>query len=168
MKHLRAFVLPLFILFFNTLTATPIPLTIEIAETDYQRLWGLMKRDSMPPDHGMLFCNPVGYVWMFNTNIDLSIAFLDSQGSIIEIHEMKAYPHMMDPHRPVNSIEDFQKYPRLDRIFMFFVNKSKPVPKNAQFLLEMNKNWFKKHHVKIGNRLTWHPGSVNAYIIQNN
>lgn len=141
-----------------------IPITIEIAKTDNQRAWGLMKKDSMPANHGMLFYNPTGYVWMFNTNIDLSLAFLDKSGTIISIHELQAFPQMMDPQRPVNSVADFWKYPTHDKIYQFFLHRSQPVPLKAKFVLEMNWKWFDRHGVQAGDRLIWHRNSPNATI----
>ena len=53
---------------------------------------GLMYRHSMPDNDGMLFVLPVGRAvfWMENTYIPLSVAFLDKNGTILEIHDMKA------------------------------------------------------------------------------
>lgn len=67
---------------------------LEIANTDSSRTRGLMKRDSMPADHGMIFVfpdeSPRGF-WMRDTRIALDILFLNSSGKVISIHTMKPY-----------------------------------------------------------------------------
>ncbi len=64
----------------------------EIAATEEQGEIGLMYRRSMPDNAGMLFVLPVqrAVFWMENTYIPLSIAFLDKNGTILELHDMKA------------------------------------------------------------------------------
>src|SRR5258706_16473431 len=68
--------------------------TIEIADTPAKRSVGLMKRDSMPPDHGMIFVFPeqdTYSFWMKNTRIPLDIVFIDAAGTIRSIQQMKPY-----------------------------------------------------------------------------
>ena len=64
----------------------------EIASTPREGEIGLMYRRSMPDNDGMLFVLPEGTAtfWMKNTLIPLSIAFLDKNGTILELHDMKA------------------------------------------------------------------------------
>jgi uncharacterized membrane protein (UPF0127 family) len=68
--------------------------TIEIANTDSTREFGLMKRDSMPADHGMIFVfgdeRPQAF-WMKNTRIDLDIVFINNSGKVVSIKQMQAY-----------------------------------------------------------------------------
>ena len=81
-----------------TFDTTPMTLkgkafSMEVAQTDAQSERGLMYRDSMPDDHGMLFVMP--YVdtwsfWMHNTRIPLDIIFLDRAGRVLEIHNRAA------------------------------------------------------------------------------
>lgn len=64
----------------------------EVADEDQERSTGLMFRKVLAPDSGMLFVMPsVGPAsfWMKNTLIPLSIAFLDGNGTIMEIHDMQ-------------------------------------------------------------------------------
>lgn len=64
----------------------------EVVVTPEQRAQGLMNRFSLQPDHGMLFVfeqpQPLGF-WMKNTYIPLSIAFIDANGRILNIDDMK-------------------------------------------------------------------------------
>lgn len=67
--------------------------TMEVAVSDAQSERGLMYRDSLPADHGMLFVMP--YVdtwafWMHNTRIPLDIIFVDRAGKVLEIHNRAA------------------------------------------------------------------------------
>ena len=99
----------------------------EIADTGPEREKGLMYRTSMPENHGMLFVfdHPaVLRFWMKNTLIPLSVAFIDSKGRIVDIQSME---------------------PRTET-----VHSSK---KPAQYALEMNQGFFRRHHIEVGDRV---------------
>jgi hypothetical protein len=67
---------------------------VELAITNAERSRGLMFRESLEEDSGMLFIfnQPDMYsFWMRNTFIPLSIAFIDQHGWIVNIEEM--VPH---------------------------------------------------------------------------
>ena len=71
---------------------------VEVAQSAEQRSRGLMFRDSLPADSGMvfLFFEPTqGGFWMKNTKIPLSIAFFGEDGKILDILDMK--PCRADP-----------------------------------------------------------------------
>ena len=59
---------------------------VEVADDDAERARGLMFRDAMPPDHGMLFIHdrqePQAY-WMKNTKIPLDILYFDSERRLV-------------------------------------------------------------------------------------
>jgi uncharacterized protein len=96
----------------------------EVAATLEHRMQGLMQRESMPPQHGMLFLFPEAQrhcMWMKNTLLPLSVAFLDEQGRIINVEEMK--PQTEDNHCAA---------------------------KPARFALEMNQGWFKSKGLGAG------------------
>ena len=72
----------------------PHRLDVEVARTSAQRQRGLMGRESLPANHGMLFMYPReqsgrnGF-WMFQTLIPLDIAFINSEGTIVAIKTMQ-------------------------------------------------------------------------------
>ncbi|MGH3032922.1 MAG: DUF192 domain-containing protein, partial [Gaiellaceae bacterium] len=71
---------------------------VEIADSEEERQVGLMHRESLPQDAGMLFLFPAehsGGFWMKNTLIPLSIAFVDADGRILRILDME--PCRADP-----------------------------------------------------------------------
>lgn len=110
-------------------------LTLEAAITPEQSERGLMYRTSMPRDAGMLFLlgmqdRRVAF-WMKNTLIPLDIAFFNSQGTIVDVLQMK-------PCKPTDTT--CPTYP-----------SSKPVVG----AIEMNLGWFKKNNIKVGDRVTF-------------
>ncbi|GAA5169416.1 DUF192 domain-containing protein [Viridibacterium curvum] len=103
----------------------------EVADTDAERQQGLMFRKSMAPNAGMLFVFPIASqhcFWMKNTDLPLSIAFIDSDGRIINIEDMK--PQTETSHCAL---------------------------KPAQYALEMNKGWFKDKGLKAGSKVSGLP-----------
>jgi hypothetical protein len=68
--------------------------TLEIANTRATREHGLMRRDFMPPDHGMIFVfdqeQPLGF-YMKNTRIPLDIIYVNAAGKVVSIKQMKPY-----------------------------------------------------------------------------
>jgi uncharacterized membrane protein (UPF0127 family) len=96
----------------------------EVAKTPDQLSRGLMFRTKLGDNDGMLFVLEEGpaQFWMANTGIPLSLAYLDREGKILEIHDLVPY----DVHR-VNSESQAVAY-----------------------ALEMNKNWFVLNHVGTG------------------
>ena len=108
----------------QSVTLGEVPLTVEVAATDEHRRVGLMNRDSMPEDLGMIFVYPASGVrgfWMKDTRIPLSIAFIDTDGTIKRISDM----------RPFN----------LDRVSSLYP---------ARYAIDVNKGWFDRHGVKVG------------------
>lgn len=96
----------------------------EVARTDEQRAIGLMHRDAMGANEGMLFVfeRPgVQCFWMKNTRIALTAAFIGDDGRIVNLVDMK--PQTLDSHC-----------------------STKPV----RYVLEMNQGWFAKRAVGPG------------------
>ena len=99
---------------------------VEIADDPLERERGLMYRTSMGEDRGMLFIFPNEQprsFWMKNTKIPLSIAYIDSDGRITDLLDMKP----LDDEPP-------------------HYNSSVPV----QYALEVNQGFFDEHGVKVG------------------
>jgi uncharacterized membrane protein (UPF0127 family) len=73
-------------------------LRVQLAEDEDQREIGLMGRESLPDDAGMLFVfeeEIQGAFWMKDTLIPLSIAYIDADGVIVDMHDMQ--PCEADP-----------------------------------------------------------------------
>ena len=68
----------------------PRELSIELADTEYKRSYGLMNREDMKSNSGMLFVwkdRQIRNFWMKNTHFNLDLFFLNNQGEIIEIYK---------------------------------------------------------------------------------
>lgn len=71
----------------------------EIADTPEKRAQGLMHRSAMPERRGMLFVHDDSRMicmWMKDTPIPLSVAFIDAEGRILNIEDMR--PDTLDLH----------------------------------------------------------------------
>lgn len=111
----------------TTITVGGHEVTVEVAESDAERQRGLMGRDSLPRDRGMLFVYPRPQTlsfWMRNTSIPLSIAYAAQDGRIVDIQQMD--PHTEEQH---------------------------PSREPAMYALEMNQGWFEEHGVTVGDRI---------------
>ena len=96
----------------------------EIANTEQDRLRGLMFRDKLAKNSGMLFLYPraeASAMWMKNTRIALSVAFIDANGRILNISEME--PFSEEAHASSGA---------------------------AAYALEMNRGWFRKQGIIAG------------------
>jgi len=114
-----------------TLNAGIHNISAEVAQSPQERATGLMLRQSMPANQGMLFVFEQAEqqcFWMKNTLIPLDIAFVAGDGTIINIEHMK--PLSLDNHC-----------------------SAKPV----RLVLEMNGGWFAKKGVSPGSKLTGKP-----------
>lgn len=145
-----------------------IPIILEHAQTTDEITWGLMQREFLPPNQGMLFyypCKQKVMLWSFNCLINLSVAFLDEDGTIQEIRTLNAYPNKMDPCRPVESVEDFALYPSGDPIRKFFLSRAIVSSFPSAYVLEMNDLWFQENGVQVGDVLGWDDCPGNGWVM---
>ena len=107
------------------------PLKVEVAQSEPQRMQGLMFRDKMGAEDGMLFIfDEPGYhsIWMKNTLIPLSVAFVDKDGVILNIADME--PQTLDSHMAAGP---------------------------AVYAIETNRGWYADKKVKAGDKVTGLP-----------
>jgi uncharacterized membrane protein (UPF0127 family) len=100
----------------------------EVAATNADREQGLMYRKAMAEHHGMLFVFPragIECMWMRNTLLPLSVAFLDDKGSILNIEDMQ-------PQTTTNHC----------------------AARPARYALEMNLGWFARRGLVRGHRIS--------------
>ena len=99
----------------------------EVANEYGTRMQGLMLREKMAPNEGMVFVFPgrdTQCMWMKITLLPLSVAFIDEAGVVLNIEDMK--PQTEDSHC-----------------------STKP----ARYALEMNQGWFKTRNIKPGAKI---------------
>ena len=113
------------------LTAGIHVITAEIASTPQSRMIGLMMRERLAPNHGMVFVfedKSQHCFWMRNTLIPLSIAFIDDDGTVVSIADMSPKSEASTcPQRPV------------------------------RYALEMDQGWFAKRGVTAGQKISGLP-----------
>ncbi|OUW02065.1 MAG: hypothetical protein CBD16_04415 [Betaproteobacteria bacterium TMED156] len=100
----------------------------EIADNEVQRIKGLMFRKSLPKDQGMFFkykTSKIRCMWMKNTSIPLSVAFINSEYTIVNIKKM--IPFDETPHCSISP---------------------------SMYALEMKSGWFRDRKIKKGQKVT--------------
>ncbi len=106
-------------------------ISAEVAASDPSRARGLMFREYLAPNHGMLFVfdqKAIHCMWMRNTLIPLSVAFVDDDGTIVNIEDMA----------PRTETSHCARHP-------------------VRFALEMERGWFAKRGIGPGTTLTGLP-----------
>lgn len=101
-------------------------LKVEVARTGPEKARGLMKREQLDADSGMIFVwdSPVqGGFWMKDTYIPLSIAFISKDGAIVNIQDMQ----------PLDLANHIPAAPYI-------------------YAVEANRGWFAEHGIKVGDR----------------
>jgi len=107
----------------------------EMALTQTQIYTGMMYRKQMGTNDGMLFVFPRPdrkAFYMRNTVIPLSAAYIDPEGTILELHDLKPLEET-----PVEAATD-----------------------NIQFVLETPQGWFKKNNIGVGTVIRTERGSL--------
>ncbi len=110
-------------------------LNAEVARTERQRSTGMMFRTGIGEDEAMLFVFPYPAplaFWMKNVSIPLSCAYLNSEGVILELHDMKPHDETAIPAKS----------------------------RETQFVIETAQGWFERNHVGVGTLVRTVRGSL--------
>ncbi len=103
-------------------------LQLQLALNSAEQQKGLMHRDSLAEDHGMLFLfdqpKKQGF-WMRNTRIPLDIGYFDASGQLLEVYKLFPYDETSVPSRS----------------------------REVLIAVETNRGWYAKHDVKPGARI---------------
>ena len=106
-----------------------VSLTLIVSNTDSSRRKGLMNQKILEKNTGMIFIWPSSKrqcMWMKNTPLPLSIAFISSNGRILEIYDMVPFSE--------ESICSIQR---------------------ARMAVEVNQGWFKKNNIIVGDTINF-------------
>ena len=109
-----------------TLEAGQVRVVAEVAETEGQRNRGLMLRKSLADGKGMLFVfesDQKVTFWMKNTSIPLSVAYIGSDGTILQILDL--VPFSLEP---------------------------RPSERSVRYALEVLQGWFGRAGLKVGDK----------------
>lgn len=110
----------------------PLKLQVEVAATDRQRQYGLMFRQQLGDDQGMLFLFPTeryNSFWMRNTLIPLDMFFIDSEWNVVGV---------------VQNAEPL-------------TDDARQVDKMSQYVLEVNAGFAARHQLGAGAKVTFVP-----------
>ena len=102
---------------------------VEVVSMQRKRMLGLMFREKLDKDQGMLFIYPQEQhlsFWMKNTKIPLSIAFINSNGEIAQIEAMS--PYSLTSHTSKDKV---------------------------RYALEMEEGWFKKNGIRVDGKVNF-------------
>ena len=113
---------------FKKITVGKTPLRVEVADTLEKQERGLMFRQSMPENEGMIFVYKEPQemsFWMRNTFIPLDIAFVGADGVILNIHQAKP----------------------LDESILYRSAGA------AKYVIETNQGWFSSHGIRPGDKV---------------
>lgn len=112
-----------------TFEGKSVKLELVVANTNESRRKGLMFQSELKFNSGMIFIWPESKkhcMWMKNTSISLSVAYLSSDGRIKEIYDMAP-----------------------------FSEKSVCSSKNVRMAIEVNQGWFLKNQITVGDKINF-------------
>lgn len=118
-----------------TIRIGDVPLVVEVARTEAERRKGMMFRRRLAPDEAMLFVFPHAAnlaFWMKNTPVDLDLAYIRADGTILQTESMKAY----------SAAPAYSREP-------------------ARWALEVPAGWLKAHGAGVGTKVSV-PSAVSA------
>ena len=114
----------------HTIKIGGVPLHVEIAQKEEDREHGLMFREDLAENEGMLFVFPSTRIlsfWMRNTFIPLDIAFISDDGAVVDIQHMEP-------------LDESKRY----------ISQAP-----ALYALEVRAGWFEKNKIKVGSRVVF-------------
>ncbi len=115
-----------------TADSKPVHVSVEIASTTPQRQQGLMHRETMSENRGMLFLfaqDVSGGFWMKNTILPLTIAYIGADGRVQELRTGEPFNEtILRPELPY------------------------------RYVLEVNEGWFERHGLGVGSMVELPPG----------
>lgn len=115
------------VIVFTNGSGDEVPLNVEVADSPDLRSEGLMNRESLAEDAGMLFIWPedsASGFWMKDTLIPLSVAFVGEDGTILHIADMEPLDETL--HRS---------------------------PEPFRYAVEVNQGWFEENGIGVGDVL---------------
>ena len=111
---------------------------LEVAADEKSRAQGLMNREKIDDDGGMIFIYKGAQFrrfWMKNCLVDIDLVYLDGRGRIVSLHKMKKEP----PRSENESVIDYER--RLKRY---------PSQRPAQFIIELKAGSIDRVKAKVG------------------
>lgn len=120
-----------------TLKVGSVSVLAEVAQAPRELAQGLMFRNRLSDNSGMIFClltEERASFWMKNVTLPLSVAYLDRKGVILEILDMKPF-------------NENPMWSQSDKVY---------------YALEMNQGWFKLNQVKAGDRVEVEGKSIES------
>ncbi len=117
---------------------------LEVAADSASRAKGLMDRTELAEDEGMIFVYPTGTrtlsFWMKNCVIDIDVAFLNSRGRVVALHEMKAE----EPRGEKESLFAYEQ-----RLTLYRSKRA------AQYAVELKSGTLKDLEVEVGDEIVF-------------
>ncbi len=110
-------------------------ITVEMADNEEKSQLGLMYRNKLNENEGMLFVfddESVKNFWMKNTFIPLSIGFFDRNKTLVDVQDMEPVKSELQTNIP-----------------------SYESKKPAKYALEVTRGWYKKHKIKLGSKFSF-------------
>ena len=118
-------------------------LETEMALNGVQQMTGMMWRTNMPENTAMIFVHPQprqASYWMKNCYVPLSIAYIDTEGAILEIRDLQ-------PHDTISVVS---------------------AATNVRFALETPQGWFQRHNINTGAVVRTERGSLAETFLRRN
>lgn len=120
------------VFFYDSSKTDIMDIIVEIEDDEYHRAKGLMFRESLPDNQGMLFVfddETIRYFWMKNTRISLDIIFINASMKIVKIQK-NTTPYSEQTY---------------------------PSEKPAKYVVEVRAGFSERYGIKEGQTISWEP-----------